>query len=222
VTVTAPPRPPRSKDPLDREEVEALVGALIEEARQRARRRRRRYAGSALLALLVALAVYVGFARGGGEAVKSADTAGLPAQGPRQASASSMTFRLISTPTSFRVVDRAPKGVKNGVWSQGDVMYAKSVLRNWYLAFGLPEGAVVGSDSWVYTTLATAGLSLATATVKLPGGTLRLRGRIGSRRTIRVVPVVGGTGRFENARGTNTTRARLDGTALKDFTLRLP
>jgi hypothetical protein len=41
VTITAPPRPPRPSDPVDRQEVEALVEALFEEARQRARRRRR-------------------------------------------------------------------------------------------------------------------------------------------------------------------------------------
>jgi hypothetical protein len=132
-----------------------------------------------------------------------------------------MTFRLIATPTSFRVVDRAPKGVKNGVWSQGDVMYVESVLRNWKAQFGRPEDAIVGSDSWVYTRLATPGLSLATATVKLPGGTLRLRGRFGSSQP-HFVPVVGGTGRFENARGTNKFRNnRLDGGALNDYTLRL-
>jgi predicted Zn-dependent protease len=44
MSVTAPPRPPRPSDPVDREELEALVEALIEEARQRARRRRRIYA----------------------------------------------------------------------------------------------------------------------------------------------------------------------------------
>jgi len=41
VTVIAPPRPPGPSDPIDRQEVEALVEALFEEARQRARRRRR-------------------------------------------------------------------------------------------------------------------------------------------------------------------------------------
>ena len=41
MTATAPPRPPRPSDPVDREQVEALVEALFEEARQRARRRRR-------------------------------------------------------------------------------------------------------------------------------------------------------------------------------------
>jgi hypothetical protein len=41
MTVTAPPRPPRPSDPVERQEVEALIEALFEEARQRARRRRR-------------------------------------------------------------------------------------------------------------------------------------------------------------------------------------
>ena len=57
MTVTAPPRPPRPSDPVDREELEALVEALIEEARQRARRRRRIYAASAALVALVVVAV---------------------------------------------------------------------------------------------------------------------------------------------------------------------
>jgi Tol biopolymer transport system component len=72
VTVTAPPRPPRPDDPVSHAEVEALVEALIEEARQRARRRRRR---NAAIVILVALAGVVLFAllgtggAGGGPAV---------------------------------------------------------------------------------------------------------------------------------------------------------
>ncbi len=61
MSVTAPPRPPDQRDPVSREELEALVVALIEEARQRARRRRRIYAavvaGIALVAVSVATAV---------------------------------------------------------------------------------------------------------------------------------------------------------------------
>jgi hypothetical protein len=53
VTVTAPPRPPRPSDPIDREELEALVEALIEEARQRQRRRRRVYWAVAGVATVV-------------------------------------------------------------------------------------------------------------------------------------------------------------------------
>ena len=57
MTVTAPPRPPRPSDPVDREEIEALVEALIEEARQRARRRRRIYVASVSLVAVVAVGV---------------------------------------------------------------------------------------------------------------------------------------------------------------------
>ena len=65
MAVTAPPRPPRSSDPVDREQSEALVEALIEEARQRARRRRRIFAASVALAAVVGIAFYVGFGRTG-------------------------------------------------------------------------------------------------------------------------------------------------------------
>ena len=57
MTRTAPPRPRRPSDPVDREELEALVEALFEEARQRARRRRRIYAASVALVALVVVAV---------------------------------------------------------------------------------------------------------------------------------------------------------------------
>jgi TolB protein len=55
VTVSAPPRPPRPGDPVDRDQLEAIVEALIKEARQRTRRRRQRYAAAAVLAGLAAV-----------------------------------------------------------------------------------------------------------------------------------------------------------------------
>jgi TolB protein len=58
MTVSAPPRPPRLDDPVSREEVEALVEALIEEARQRARRRRRRNGAFVALVALVGVALF--------------------------------------------------------------------------------------------------------------------------------------------------------------------
>jgi Tol biopolymer transport system component len=61
VSVTAPPRPPRPTDPVDRDELEALVNALIEEARRRAQRRRRIYAAVVTSLALVAVGVFVGF-----------------------------------------------------------------------------------------------------------------------------------------------------------------
>ena len=58
MTVTAPPRPPRQSDPVDRQELEALVEALIEEARQRAQRRRRIYWAAAAVVALVAVVLF--------------------------------------------------------------------------------------------------------------------------------------------------------------------
>ncbi len=58
MTVTAPPRPPRPSDPVNREEVEALVEALIEEARKRAQRRRRRNGAVVTLVALVGVALF--------------------------------------------------------------------------------------------------------------------------------------------------------------------
>lgn len=63
MTLTAPPRPPRPSDPVDRRELEALVEALIEEARQRARRRRLVNMAVAACVVLVGLIVFVGFER---------------------------------------------------------------------------------------------------------------------------------------------------------------
>jgi Tol biopolymer transport system component len=64
MTVSTPPRPPspaRAPDskPLEREEIEALVEALIEEARRETRRRRRRYWAVAALVTFVGVVVLV-------------------------------------------------------------------------------------------------------------------------------------------------------------------
>jgi Tol biopolymer transport system component len=54
MTLSAPPRPPRLSDPVDRDKLEAL----IEEARRRARRRRRIYGAASALAVLLGVAVF--------------------------------------------------------------------------------------------------------------------------------------------------------------------
>ena len=66
MSVTAPPRPPRPSGPIDRDELEALVEALIEEARRRARRRRRRNGACILLAVLAGGGLYFGLDHVGG------------------------------------------------------------------------------------------------------------------------------------------------------------
>ena len=57
MTVTTPPRTPRSDDSVTHDEFEALVEALIEEARQRQRRRRRKYAAVVTVVAIAGLAV---------------------------------------------------------------------------------------------------------------------------------------------------------------------
>src|SRR5262245_53924019 len=85
VSVTAPPRPPRSSDPVDRDELEALIEALIEEARQRARRRRRRYGACILFVALAAGGIFFGFDHAGGGAVGSRSVAAGSAGGATSA-----------------------------------------------------------------------------------------------------------------------------------------
>ena len=83
MSVTSPPHPPRSDDPVTHDEFEALVEALIEEARQRARRRRRRYGAAALLVAAVAVASFIGYGgRGGGGAGNAALSPEPGVQGP--------------------------------------------------------------------------------------------------------------------------------------------
>jgi hypothetical protein len=65
MSMSAPPRPPspalgdREGKPLEREEIEALIQALIEEARRETRRRRRRYCAVAALVTFVGVVVLV-------------------------------------------------------------------------------------------------------------------------------------------------------------------
>ena len=81
MTVTAPPRPPRPSDPVDRDEIEALVEALIEEARQRTRRRRRMYwtvAASVVLAGVVVFTVFDPTAQSQNASTALSARSGLP------------------------------------------------------------------------------------------------------------------------------------------------
>jgi Tol biopolymer transport system component len=101
VTVTAPPRP---SHPVDREELEALVEALIEEARQRQRRRRRMYLAVAGLVGLAAIAVVMAIDRTTGS--QSASSALAATSGPAGGPTSSRLAFLAALPKT-----RLPKGV---------------------------------------------------------------------------------------------------------------
>jgi Tol biopolymer transport system component len=85
VTITAPPRPPRPGDPVDRDELEALVNALIEEARRRARRRRRIFVAVVASAALIGVAVFVAFDRTAQSQSASSTLAARPGPAAAQA-----------------------------------------------------------------------------------------------------------------------------------------
>jgi TolB protein len=115
MTVSAPPRPPspaRAPDnkPLEREEIEALVEALIEEARGETRRRRRRY--WALVVLVTFVGVVVFTLLQGGAASQTAS----PALSARSGAAAA------GTPRSKIAFVGSVGGFMGPAWSQLYVM----------------------------------------------------------------------------------------------------
>lgn len=104
-------------------------------------------------------------------------------------------IRLISVTTKSSDTDKSPKGP-----SKGDRSTASSRLVNAVAQFGKPSGATVGSDSGVFTVTSATTIH-ANGTARLPGGTLRFRGRTVIEDGVFVIPVVSGTGQFVGARG---------------------
>ena len=205
MTVTAPPRPPRPSDPVTHGEFEALVEALIEEARKRAQRRRRRNGAVVTLVALVGVALFALL----GRSAQSQSVAGPATLGA--ASLTIASIRLISTDvmTSTRFVDGPPKNDP-----KGNVVYVRDVLRNQVAQFGKSRGAIVGHDKRVDTFLSATRVRV-TMQVTLPGGTLNVKGQVALTlkdaltrgwRPNGVFQVVGGTGRFAHARGTCSVR----------------
>jgi hypothetical protein len=108
-------------------------------------------------------------------------------------------IRLVSTNLSFRlVVDKPPAGA-----SPGDTIEATNVLSNVVAQFGLAKGAIVGSDIGRTTNLDAVPMTV-NILVRLPKGTLRVRGKSRMVAGARVAPVVSGTGLFKGATGTVT------------------
>jgi len=108
-----------------------------------------------------------------------------------------LVIKVKSITISGTHYDRPPKGL-----SEGDKFVGRSRLLNAARQFGKPIGAVVGSDYSVLTlTSSTAGTVSGTA--RLPGGTISFKGagRL-STGASPPIPVVGGTGRYDHARGT--------------------
>ena len=122
-----------------------------------------------------------------------------PADG---ATSPNLVIRLVSVTTSARYDDKAPEGP-----SAGDKFISTSRLINDARQLGRAKGAVVGSDSGTLT-LTSRRAGRVDVLVRLPGGTLRVRGQVRlAGGTREIYPVTGGTGRFSGARGTLTVTA---------------
>ena len=138
-----------------------------------------------------ALALVLVIALGLGAALSS-EASGAQAAPPK-------VIRLVSVNLSFRLlVDKAPLGT-----SKGDTIQTTNVLSNAVGQFGLAKGVVVGSDAGRETNVDAVPMTV-DILVRLPKGTLHVRGRSRAVGQTRVAPVVGGTGQFKGATGTQT------------------
>ena len=137
------------------------------------------------------------------------------AQGARAAQAKAVAIRVISVTRDVEMLtDKAPKNKL----SPGDVFRVSSVLRNAVAQFGRAKGAIVGSDTGVYTMVSEGTFKLKGA-ARLPGGSLRVEGLVGGGR---LVPVVGGTGAYAGARGTCSVRDESNTRSRNTYQLRIP
>ena len=147
MTVAAPPRPPsqapeaRDSKPLEREEIEALVEALIEEARREQRRRHRRYWALAAFATFVGVVVLI--LLDGGAASQPTSSA-LAARSSLSAAAATPRIAFISEPLRF---GRQASGGLYVVNADGSGKQRADVARSIPLLPGRPTGARSRSET---------------------------------------------------------------------------
>src|SRR5262249_41340158 len=111
--------------------------------------------------------------------------------------------------------------------SKGDVAGHGAFSATRFRSSGVRKGAIVGSDYETFTILSGRDLgvtALARVRVRLPGGTLRVRGRVSANSLSGTFAVLGGTGGFAEAPGTQYVRdLNRDGTrSVNVYHLRLP
>jgi hypothetical protein len=139
----------------------------------------------------------------------------------RSSQASALTIRLISTPGRTGVKDVPPQTLGQGTPSKGDTIRGTSKLFNAVAQFGKPKGARVGGDTYVFTFTSKTTATVR-GTVTLPGGTIRIDGKIASPNPSGRIPVVGGAGAFAGARGVCESRQLTGERSSNVYRLRLP
>jgi Tol biopolymer transport system component len=123
MSITSPPRPPQPSDPITRKEAEALVEALIEEARQRARRRRQKYAAAAVVASLAAVGITTILERSTGE--QGASLALAAQSSLAQGASSQIAFSMVA-----RTLCQNPPSCTGGPPRDSDAFNGKLYLVN--------------------------------------------------------------------------------------------
>src|ERR1700729_1310176 len=119
------------------------------------------------------------------------------------AAASHLVIRVQSNTTSGTLTHHSPAGPRNDVVVEHDMLVNAKQGQ-----FGQPVGAPVGTDVATITYRTNTSLAIR-ATASLPGGTILVAGVV----TVKpgrptVVPVVGGTGTYAGATGTERIGAR--------------
>jgi photosystem II stability/assembly factor-like uncharacterized protein len=149
VSVTAPPRPPGPSSPVDRDELAALVEALIEEARRRARRRRLRNGAGVLLAVVAGGGLYFGLAHVGGGSTGAATAVASAGDAAATARSTGGRWGLPHGPeggpgNTVAVAPSAPETVYLGT-GRG-VFRSANGGRNWTSAGLVPPPSADGSS----------------------------------------------------------------------------
>ena len=112
------------------------------------------------------------------------------------AAAKKLTIAVTSVSISIKPTDVAPNGA-----SKGDTVVYRDRLLNAKAQFGRAKGAAVGSDRGTMT-FTSAHAARFSGVAVLPGGTLRLEGKVAALpNNALAIPVTGGTGRFAKAKG---------------------
>jgi hypothetical protein len=116
---------------------------------------------------------------------------------PGAAQAKTLTIQVTSVVISFTPIDKKPTGT-----SKGDRVIQRNRLMNAVRQFRKQKGTRIGTDHGTLTYLGAHRASYV-GVAQLPDGTIRLAGIVlliegGGIR----IPVTGGTGRYEGAKGT--------------------
>jgi hypothetical protein len=134
---------------------------------------------------------------GGGSSATASKPATTTTAKPRAATTKAVTIKVTSVVSGTKSHDKPPKGT-----SQGDRVEFTDRLLNTVPQFGKATNAQVGTDkgTMTFTGAHTARLD---GEANLPGGKILFAGEVTVLPDDSItVPVVGGTGKYENASGT--------------------